>query len=130
MHGISLKPGKPSIVGLAEGKPLFGLPGNPVSAMVVFDLLVRPTIYLLSGCSNPPDAPTARATLLRDISSVAGREDYAQVQLVRRNGLLCADPVFGKSGLIYTLVRADGVVRVPLDKGGLYAGEEVWVRLY
>ena len=130
VHGISLKPGKPTIVGMVEGKPAFGLPGNPVSAMVVFDLLVRPTIYLLSGCSNPPDAPTARATLLRDISSVAGREDYTQVQLVQKNGLLCADPVFGKSSLIYTLVRADGVVRVPLDKGGLYAGEEVSVRLY
>ena len=130
VHGISLKPGKPTIVGMVEGKPAFGLPGNPVSAMVVFDLLVRPTIYLLSGCSNPPDAPTQRATLLRDISSVAGREDYMQVRLVNKNGTLCADPVFGKSSLIYTLVRADGVVRVPLDKGGLYAGEEVSVRLY
>ena len=130
VHGISLKPGKPTIVGMVEGVPAFGLPGNPVSAMVVFDLLVRPTIYLLSGCSDPPDAPRALATLLRDISSVAGREDYAQVQLVKKNGLLCADPVFGKSNLIYTLVRADGVVQVPLDKGGLYAGEEVSVRLY
>jgi molybdopterin molybdotransferase len=130
VHGISLKPGKPTIVGLVDGKPVFGLPGNPVSAMVVFDLLVRPTICLLGGCAEPPVPPTMQARLLRDVASMAGREDYVQVRLVHRNGGLCADPVFGKSNLIYTLVRADGVVKVPLDKGGLYAGEDVDVRVY
>ena len=130
VHGISLKPGKPTIVGLADGKPLFGLPGNPVSAMVVFDLLVRPTIYLLGGRDEPPCSPTVEATLSRDVASIAGREDYVQVRLVHENGRRSAEPVFGKSGLIYTLVRADGVVKVPLDSGGLYAGEKVSVRLY
>jgi molybdopterin molybdotransferase len=129
-HGISLKPGKPTIVGLVDGVPAFGLPGNPVSAMVVFDLLVRPTIYLLGGCEKPPEPPTTRARLTRDIASVAGREDYVQVKLVHQDGEVCAEPVFGKSNLIYTLIRADGVVKVPLDRGGLYAGEEVQVRLY
>lgn len=130
VHGISLKPGKPTIVGVVNGVPAFGLPGNPVSAMVVFDLLVRPTIYLLSGCEKPPEPPTTRARLLRDIASVAGREDYVQVRLIHQNGEVCAEPVFGKSNLIYTLIRADGVVKVPLDRGGLYAGEQVVVRLY
>ena len=130
VHGISFKPGKPTIVGVVDGKPAFGLPGNPVSAMGVFDLLVRPTIYLLSGCAQPPEPPTVQARLLRDIPSLAGREDYVQVRLVHRNGRLCAQPVFGKSNLIYTLIRADGTVRVPLDKGGLYAGEDLAVRLY
>lgn len=130
VHGISIKPGKPTIVGLVDGKPAVGLPGNPVSAMLVFNLLVRPTIYLLSGCVNPPESPSLKAALLRDIPSEAGREDYVQVRLVRENGHVCAEPVFGKSNLIYTLIRADGVVKVPLDRGGLYAGEEVVVRLY
>ena len=130
VHGISLKPGKPTIVALVDGKPAFGLPGNPVSAAVVFDLLVRPTIYALSGCSRPPRPPTVRARLSRDVASLAGREDHVQVRLVGEGSQLCAEPVFGKSNLIYTLVRADGVVTVPLDKGGLYAGEEVEVRLY
>ena len=129
-HGISLKPGKPTIVGLVDGKPAIGLPGNPVSAMVVFDLLVRPVIYLLSGCAQPPEPSAVQARLLRDIASQAGREDYVQVRLVQQNGQLCADPVFGKSNLIYTLIRADGTVKVPLDEGGLYAGEQVSVRLY
>ena len=129
-HGISLRPGKPTIVGLVDGKPAIGLPGNPVSAMVVFDLLVRPIVYLLSGCRQPPDPPTARAKLSRDIPSLAGREDWVQVRLDRQDGHITADPVFGNSNLIYTLVRADGVVKVPLDRGGLYTGEEVAVRLY
>ena len=130
VHGVSLKPGKPTIVAVVDGKPAVGLPGNPVSAMVVFDLLVKPTIQLMMGCSRPPGPPTVEATLLRDIPSVAGREDYVQVRLIQRNGALCADPVFGKSNLIYTLVRADGTVKVPLDKGGLYAGEQVAVRRF
>ena len=130
VHGISVKPGKPTIVALVDGKPAFGLPGNPVSAAVVFDLLVRPTIYALSGCTSPPEPPTVRARLLRDIPSTAGREDYVQVRLVGGEGELTADPVFGKSNLIYTLVRADGAVKVPLNRGGLYAGDEVEVRLH
>ncbi|MYE54589.1 MAG: molybdopterin molybdenumtransferase MoeA [Chloroflexi bacterium] len=131
VHGISIKPGKPTVVGAVSGKPVFGLPGNPVSAMVVFDLLVRPAIYHLSGCKTEPPQATARATLARDIPSVAGREDYVPVRLVHPiQGVTEAIPVFGKSNLIYTLVRSDGIVKVPLDKSGLYAGEAVDVRLF
>ena len=129
-HGISHKPGKPTVLAVVDGKPAFGLPGNPVSAMIVFDLLVRPTLYRLCGCDSPPPIPTTGATLTRDIPSVSGREDYVQVRLIQQNGALMAEPVFGKSNLIYTLVRADGTVRVPLDRGGLYAGEEVSVSLH
>lgn len=130
VHGISLKPGKPAIVALLDGKPAFGLPGNPVSAAVVFDLLVRPTIYALMGCIPPPPPPTVIAELTRDVASQSGREDHVPVRLVHRNGTVQAEPVFGKSNLIYTLVKADGVVTVPLDAGGLYAGTTVVVRLY
>ena len=130
VHGIAHRPGKPTIVALIDGKPAFGLPGNPVSAMVVFGILVRPTIYALAGCSQPPRPKTTQARLTRDIPSTTGREDHVQVCLSDEDGGLMAEPVFGKSNLIYTLVRADGVVVVPLDKGGLYAGEEVQVRVY
>ena len=130
VHGISIKPGKPTVVGAVNGKPVFGLPGNPVSAMVVFDLLVRPTIYHLSGCKTVPPQSTARATLARDIPSVAGREDYVPVRLEGYEDCVSAEPVFGKSNLIYTLVKSDGIVKVPLDKSGLYAGEVVDVRLF
>ncbi len=131
VHGIAIKPGKPTIVGLVDGKPCIGLPGNPVSAMVVFDLVAMPMIYHLAGCKRMPPPPMTQAALLRDIPSIAGREDFVPVKLVQDdNGVLSAEPVFGKSNLIYTLVRSDGVVKVPMDAGGLYAGEQVRVRLY
>ena len=129
LHGVSLRPGKPTVLAVVDGKPVFGLPGNPVSAMIVFDLFVRPAIAWLSGCAAPPEPPTARATLTRDVASAPGREDYVPARLVERDGKRYAEPVFGKSNLIYTLVRADGLLRVPLDAGGLYAGAEVEVRL-
>ncbi len=130
-HGISIKPGKPTVIGVVDGKPAIGLPGNPVSAMVVFDLVARPLLYHMSGCARVPPPPMMQARLLRDIPSVAGREDYVPVKLIQADdGASAAEPVFGKSNLIYTLVRSDGIVKAPLDKSGLYAGEVVEVRLY
>ncbi len=129
VHGLALRPGKPAIVGLCDGKPVIGLPGNPVSAMVVSSLLLRPTVYRLMGCVHPPPPVERAAILAQDIPSAAGREDYVPVRLVGgRNGMVKAHPVWGKSGFIFTLVRADGLVRVPADAGGIYAGESVQVR--
>ena len=130
VHGVSLKPGKPTILAVADGKPVFGLPGNPVSCMVTFDLFVAPTLYRLSGCPERPASQVLAARLARNLASAPGREDYIQVRLERRDGELWADPVFGKSNLIYTLVRSDGLVKIDLDKGGLSAGETVEVRLF
>ncbi|RMF30962.1 MAG: molybdopterin molybdenumtransferase MoeA [Chloroflexi bacterium] len=129
VHGLSIRPGKPTILALCDGKPVFGLPGNPVSAMVAFELVVTPTLWRLQG-TTPPEKRRVKARLMRNLSSVAGREDYVQVRLMEREGQLWADPIFGKSNLIFTLVRADGVVRVPLDATGIPAGEEVEVVLH
>jgi molybdopterin molybdotransferase len=130
VHGLAHRPGKPTIVALIEDKPAFGLPGNPVSAMIVCRLLVRPTLYALAGCTQLPQPRTVRARLSKNVPSATGREDHVQVRLFRADSELQAEPVFGKSNLIYTLIRADGVVVVPLDKSGLYAGEEVPVQIY
>jgi len=129
VHGVSLKPGKPTILGLCDGKPVFGLPGNPVSCMVTFDLFVAPTLAYLSG-SSAPTRRTVTAQLTRNIASATGREDYIQVRLEDRDGVPHAVPVFGKSNLIYTLVRSDGMLRIPLDVGGLSAGAQVEVVLF
>lgn len=129
VHGVALHPGKPTILAAVDQTPVIGLPGNPVSAMIVFHLFCRPAIAWLSGCPDPPDSPPVQATLARNIASAPGREDFVPVRLEQRDGRLLADPIFGKSNLIYTLVRAQGIVRVPLDKSGLYAGEIVDVRL-
>jgi molybdopterin molybdotransferase len=130
VHGVSLKPGKPTILGLCAGKPVFGLPGNPVSCMVTYDLFVAPTLAHLCGAAAPPRT-TVTARLSRNIASATGREDYIQVRLERgRAGGLDAVPVFGKSNLIFTLIRADGMLKIPLDAGGLPAGAQVEVVLF
>jgi molybdopterin molybdotransferase len=130
VHGVSLKPGKPTILAMISDKPVFGLPGNPVSCMVTFDLFVAPTLHRLSGCRTLPLRQAVPARLTRNVASAAGREDYFQVRLEQRPDGAWAEPVFGKSNLIYTLVRADGMVRIDLDKGGLTEGEWVQVILF
>jgi molybdopterin molybdotransferase len=130
VHGISFRPGKPTVLAICDGKPVFGLPGNPVSAMVVFGLLVTPTLWRWQGMALPPEPCVVKARLARNVPSVAGREDRIQVRLEEREDGLWADPVFGKSNLIFTLVKGQGMIRVPLDKTGLSAGEQVLVQLY
>ena len=130
VHGVSLRPGKPTILAVVEGKPVFGLPGNPVSAMVVFDLFVRPAIYKIGGCAHAPELPTVTARLTHNIPSTTGREDYVPVKLEFEKGEYQANPIFGESNLITTMIRADGVAKIPLDKHGLIAGEIVTVRLF
>ncbi|MCB9150553.1 MAG: molybdopterin molybdotransferase MoeA [Caldilineaceae bacterium] len=129
VHGVSVRPGKPTIVAVCNGKPVFGLPGNPVSAMVIFDLLVAPTIQQMLGALTAPQKQV-QARLARNVASAAGREDYVQVRLEQRENELWAVPVFGKSNLIYTLVHAQGCIKIPLDAGGIYENEWVTVFLY
>jgi molybdopterin molybdotransferase len=128
-HGLAIKPGKPTVIAVCEGKPVFGLPGNPVSAIVVFKLIVQPAIAHLLG-RKPPRPATRPARLARNIASQTGREDYVPVRFKEIEGTVWAEPVFGKSNLIYTLVRSDGLIRVSLDSNGLSEGDEVEVQLF
>ena len=129
VHGVSLRPGKPTIFAVCDGKPVFGLPGNPVSAMNTFRLFVIPTIHLLLGAELQPPR-TVQARLARNVPSATGREDHVQVRLEERDGELWAVPIFGKSNLIYTLIRSDGEIVVPLDSNGVAEGEMVSVHLH
>ena len=130
VHGVSIKPGKPTILAVCDGKPVFGLPGNPVSAMVVADLFLTPTLWRMQGCADGPDHRSIRARLARNVASTPGREDYIQVRLTERGGETWAEPIFGKSNLIYTLVRADGLMVIPLDATGVQEGQLVDVRIF
>jgi len=130
VHGVAVRPGKPTVLGVCNGKPVIGLPGNPVSAMVVAGLFLVPVLRRMQGLVNPPARRRAAATLAHNISSVPGREDYVPVRLVERDGQLLAEPVFGKSNLIYTLVNAEGMACVPLDSNGLHKGERIEVELF
>lgn len=127
VHGVAVRPGKPVIVAVTRGKPVYGLPGHPVSALVTFYLLVRPVIRYLAGADPFPFEPTVRARLGRNLGSRAGVEEYVRVSLSREGGQLVARPVLGKSGLISTLARAWGLVRIPAEATGLAEGEEVEV---
>lgn len=128
-HGLAVKPGKPSIIALCHNKPIIGLPGNPVSALVVARQVVVPIIERALGM-RPPHLATLRAALTSNIASTTGREDTLPVRLIERDGALFAEPVFGKSNLIFTLVNADGTVHVPLNSGGIPAGTTVEVSLF
>lgn len=130
VHGVSIKPGKPTILAVCDGKPVFGLPGNPVSALVVGDLFITPTLWRLQGCERPPRRNAVTARLTHNLASVPGRLDYVQVRLTERDGEQWAEPVFGKSNLIYTLVKSDGMMVIPLDANGIAAGEQVDVRMF
>lgn len=129
-HGVAVRPGKPTIGAIVGNKVAFGLPGNPVSAMNLFNLLVVPTLYRLLGCINPPQRGRVKAKVTRNVPATPGREDHVTAKLIQRDGEWWAEPVFGKSNLIYTLVRADGTFVVPLDSGGMTAGDWVEVALF
>ena len=130
LHGVATRPGKPTIVGVVGGKPVLGLPGNPVSAMIQFDMFGVPAIYRLQGLAVPPRRGSIWATLTQNIASESGREDYIPARITDSPDGVQATPVFGKSNLIYTLVNADGLIQVPLNKAGLIAGESILVRLF
>ena len=131
-HGVSISPGKPTIIARKGNKTLWGLPGHPVSAMVIFDVFLRYLFGRLSGLSDPAafHRSTVEAELDRNIESASGREDYIRVKLSHEDGRLVAKPILGKSGLISTMVEADGIIRIDMNTEGLYQGDRVTVRLF
>lgn len=132
VHGINVRPGKPTILAVCDGKSVFGLPGNPVSALVIAGLFVVPVIERLLG-AKAKMKPSVLAKLTVNIPSQAGREDWVAVKLLDNgeweNDTIhyMAEPVFGKSNLIFTLAKADGLIRIPPDTTGIGAGEVVEV---
>jgi molybdopterin molybdotransferase len=132
-HGISIAPGKPTIFAKACGKPILGLPGYPVSALVIFDLFGAPMLRRLGGESLDAlqrFSRTVRARLKTNIASQLGREDYVRVTLEREGAGFIATPLPSKSGAIFTLVKADGMVRIEMNQDGVEQGEEVEVILF
>lgn len=142
VHGISVKPGKPLIVGIVKRKmngehiPVFGLPGHPAAVAICFELFVKPVITRFTGAVHHPAlegiylGQVVKAKLTRSVPSTPGREDHVRVMLERRDDGLWAKPVFGASGLISTLVNAVGTVVIPKNVIGIEAGEDVEVRLF
>ncbi|NVM56670.1 MAG: molybdopterin molybdenumtransferase MoeA [Desulfobacterales bacterium] len=132
VHGVSISPGKPTILAQSKQKPIWGLPGQVTSAMVVFHVMVRPALERISGLSEDQLGAVQEvpATLGRNLASVQGREDYVRAKLVRQGHQLCAEPILGKSGLIHTMVKADGLIRIDRNSEGLDKGTPVKVILF
>ena len=127
VHGISISPGKPTILARSGHKPFWGLPGHAVSAMVVFAVVVRPFLDRLCGLPAAARQFGVQAVLSRNIASAQGRVDYVRVRLSDRDGVVMAEPILGKSGLIHTMVKADGLIAIGMNTEGLDEGTVVAV---
>ncbi len=127
VHGISISPGKPTILARSGSKPFWGLPGHAVSAMVVFAVVVRPFLDRLCGLPTTTRQFGIRAKLNRNIASAQGRVDYVRVRLLDVDGTVMAEPILGKSGLIHTMVKADGLIAIGMNTEGLDQGATVEV---
>jgi molybdopterin molybdotransferase len=128
VHGINIRPGKPTVLAVCAGKPVFGLPGQPVSVLNTFELFVAPVLRRM--LRLPDDTPRVVARLTAPLRSADGREDHVRVRLEARPDGVWATPVPGVSAMISTMVRADGITLVPAGSPGFPAGEPVEVRLF
>jgi molybdopterin molybdotransferase len=125
-HGISISPGKPTILARSRNQAVWGLPGQVTSTMVVFEIVVKPFIEHV--CGLLPEHKrhfNLSARLGRNVSSTQGRADYIRVKLFQKDGTLWAEPMLGKSGLINTMVKADGLIEIGVNTEGLDKGAEV-----
>jgi len=128
VHGISISPGKPTILAKTQNKAFWGIPGHVTSAMVVLKTVVLPFIRHIAGSTSLNDKKfNVLANLSRNVSSAQGRVDFIRVRLLEKNGALWAEPILGKSGLINTMLKADGLVEVGINTEGLDKGSQVKV---
>jgi molybdopterin molybdotransferase len=129
-HGVAIRPGKPTLLANRKGKAIFGLPGHPVSALVVAQVFLAPFLRYLQGgrLEKGPPGHRAKAVLATSIPSTIGLEEYVRVRLEEiSEGPPAAHPVFGKSGMLSTMVKADGMIVIPMNVEGLSKGEAVQV---
>jgi len=132
VHGISVRPGKPTIIARINSTLIVGLPGHVASAMIVAQIFLAPFIARLSGWKDISVQlyNHVKAELSRGIESASGRDDYIRIKLDKKEEKLIANPIFGKAGLISTLVEADGLIKIDRNTEGLYQGEDVEVILF
>lgn len=128
VHGIAAKPGKPAVLGLIGKVPVIGLPGYPVSGIVVMNEIVKPVADYLSGKTTPPDtAITAKAA--RSIVSSLKYKEFVRVTVGKNENGFFAQPLPRAAGVITSFTKADGILEVPQNSEGYEIGEQVSVRL-
>jgi molybdopterin molybdotransferase len=128
-HGIAIRPGKPTLLAALDGKAIFGLPGHPVSALLVAQVFLAPFLDCIQGrtLAKGPIGERVKAVLPSSFHSTIGLEEYVRVQLAETEAGYEARPIFGKSGMLSTMVKADGVVVIPMQVDGLAKGEVIEV---
>jgi len=128
-HGLALKPGKPTILGVDKQSRtlMIGLPGHPVAAMAVFEML---PVWLCQKLTGEPKRPAIPAVLQGNVPGTPGRKMLLFVELIPGQEGYLAKPVFGKSGLMSTMTRADGYAVIELNQEGLKTGERIWVQVF
>jgi len=129
VHGVATRPGKPVVLGTVQGKPVVGVPGYPVSAVLAMELFVRPLVLKMLGLPDPPPA-TVAATLSRSVTSPAGVDEFLRVKLGKVGDKIVATPIGRGAALTTSLVRSDGIVLIPMGREGFPAGREVQVTLH
>lgn len=122
-HGVAARPGKPTLAVRVEDRLVVGLPGHPVAAFMMFEILCARLLGMA-------ETIRVRATLASNVASQAGRDDFVRVELSDGGEGMLATPVYGKSGLMRVMSRADGYVHIPYEKQGIKAGEPVLVNLF
>ena len=128
-HGVNVRPGKPTILAVCDGKPVIGLPGNPVSALVIADLFVKPVVRKLLKVSDATIRARVLASLMSPVASVAGREDWIPAKIVETSDGYYVEPIYFISNLIFNLVKANALIHIPADVTGVQANEIVGVEL-
>ncbi|HJW65213.1 MAG TPA: gephyrin-like molybdotransferase Glp [Candidatus Bathyarchaeia archaeon] len=131
VHGVAMRPGMPTALAVVNGKPVMVLSGNPVAAIVGFEVFARPLISKMMGIKKEDLQPTVKAVMTRRVSSALGRKTFVRVKAFMKNGEVFAEPVSAKgSGAISTMTRGNGFVVVPENREGVTEGEAVTVRLF
>ncbi|ADL07056.1 molybdopterin biosynthesis protein [Thermosediminibacter oceani] len=128
VHGVAIKPGKPVVLGRIAGKPVIGIPGYPVSAYLAMELFVKPIVYRMQGLPVP-GRHKIRARLSRRVVSSIGTLEFLRVKVGRMGSEFIASPLSRGAGVIMSVVRADGIVRIPESREGIESGESVEVEL-
>ena len=128
VHGVAIRPGHPIVLGVVMDKPVIGIPGYPVSAVIACELFAQPIIESKLGRAPDPN-PTAMATMTRRVHSPMGEDEFLRVRLGQVGDRLVATPLQRGAGVISSLVRADGIARIPRLSEGIEAGSRVSVRL-
>lgn len=128
IHGVAIRPGHPIVLGVVQDKPVIGIPGYPVSAVIACELFVQPIIESMLGLPADPD-PTTEATMTRRVHSPMGEDEFLRVRLGQVGDTLVATPLQRGAGVISSLVRADGIALIPRNSEGIEAGSDVQVRL-